>query len=231
MRARLRRARELASQCLRDGIAGMHYGLASVHLRSHYIGKTWQGPVPLENASRVALLVHYDRRGRFLRYFQHFARALHDAGIAVIVISNSPKIDEITLSELLPSCAFVVHRKNIGLDFGAWRDGLTLLPNLNAIDTMILANDSVFGPLGNIGAILQKCNFLDADVWGMTDSYDNLYHLQSYFLLLGRAAIADPSFSKFWPSVRYLHHKSTVIRYYEVGFTQQLLDNGLRVRA
>jgi lipopolysaccharide biosynthesis protein len=229
--SQLRRAKSLASQYARVGISGVQYGLACLHLRRHYIKKTWHGPVPLTNASRVALVVHFDRRGRFLRYFQHFVSALHSAGFAVIVISNSPKIDETTLSELVPSCAAVIHRKNIGLDFGAWRDGLTLLSELSSLEALVLANDSVFGPVTNIAAILQKCDFDEADIWGMTDSYDGRFHLQSYFLVLGRAALTNPYFSEFWRRVRYLQHKPTVIRFYEVGFTQKLLAGGLRARA
>jgi hypothetical protein len=57
----------------------------------------------------VAVLVHFNRRGRFLCYL---VCALEHAGFAVIVASNSRRIDEVTLRQVLPHCSAVIHRRN-----------------------------------------------------------------------------------------------------------------------
>jgi hypothetical protein len=205
--------------------------VAALRFRRHYIRSIRHGTVPLADASRVAVLVHFNRQGRFLRYFCYLVRALEHAGFAVIIASNSRRIDEVTLRQVLPHCAAVIHRRNVGLDFGAWRDALTLVKNITRLERVIIANDSIFGPLQDIGTTLDRCDFAAADVWGMTDSYDVRYHLQSYFLIFGPVALASDCFRDFWKRVRYVGHKRSVVLLYEVGLSQALLKSGLRVKA
>jgi lipopolysaccharide biosynthesis protein len=224
MNRHVNRALALIGRSYRLGSMWFRFGLGRLHPRRHYIRKIWRGSKSLEHATKVALLAHYQRQGRFFGYVQYYARALERAGFAVIVISNSPRIDAASLSQILPHSAAVVLRKNIGLDFGAWRDGLTLVPNLALLDTL-------FGPFRDVASDIRRCDFSAADVWGMTDSYDGRYHLQSYFLIFGRAAIANRCFSQFWERLPHVSHKGTVIRYGEIGLTQKLLAAGLRVRA
>jgi lipopolysaccharide biosynthesis protein len=205
--------------------------LAVLHFRRHYIRATWHGAVPLAEALRAAVLVHYDRQGRMLRYLQYLVRALEQAGFAVIIVSNSPRIDQTTLKQVLPHCAAVIHRRNVGLDFGAWRDALSLIENITGLKCLVIGNDSIFGPLQDIAAVLKRCNFAVADVWGMTDSYDVRYHLQSYFLIFGSTALASDCFRDFWKRLRYVGHKRSVVILYEVGLSQALLKSGLRLKA
>ena len=205
--------------------------LAFLHFRPHYIRAVRPGGVSLAAASRVAVLVHFDRRGRFLSYVRYFVSALNRAGFAVVIASNSRRIDQESLAEILPHCAAVVHRPNVGREFGAWRDALTVIGNITRLECLVIANDSVFGPFSELGPLLQRCDFAVADVWGMTDSYFRRYHLQSYFLIFGPTALASRFFHDFWRSVRYLRHKRSVIELYEMGLTRALLRGGLRVRA
>jgi lipopolysaccharide biosynthesis protein len=205
--------------------------LAFLHFRPHYIRTVLPGGVSLAAASRVAVLVHFDRRGRFLSYVRYFVCALNRAGFAVVIASNSRRIDQDSLAEVLPHCAAVVHRPNVGREFGAWRDALTIIGNITRLECLVIANDSVFGPFREIGPLLQRCDFAVADVWGMTDSYFRRYHLQSYFLIFGPTALASRCFHDFWRRVRYVRHKRSVIELYEMGLTRAFLSAGLRVRA
>jgi lipopolysaccharide biosynthesis protein len=65
----------------------------------------------------------------------------------------------------------------------------------------------------------------------MTDSYDGKYHLQSFFMLLGKTALASEAFAKFWRNMRYADSKRLVIVKYEIGFSQALLKGGLSLGA
>jgi len=227
----MRRLRPIVSKIREITITWCVWCLAALHVRRHYIRTIRHGAVPLAEASRIAVLVHFDRQGRFLRYQQYLVGALEEAGFAVIIASNSPRIDQATLKQVLPRCAAVIHRRNVGLDFGAWRDALGVIGDIAGLECLVIANDSVFGPLQDIAATLERCDFADADVWGMTDSYDVRYHLQSYFLIFGPAALASDCFRDFWKRLRYIAHKRTVILLYEVGLSQALLKSGLRVKA
>jgi len=224
-------AKPIAGRLYRGVLNRVHYALSLRHVRQDYIREIWRGSTPLSDAPRLALVSHFDRSGRFHDFFRHYVRALCEAGLGVIVLSNSPSIDEGSLAELLPLCVMIVHRQNVGYDFGALRDGLSLV-DLDKIEFLVTANDSVFGPFRDIGPILkERCDFERADVWGMTDSYDTRYHLQSYFVAYGRTAVRSHAFRDFWQRVRYIDDKMAVIRYYEIGLTQSLLAGGLRVKA
>ena len=59
---------------------------------------------------------------------------------------------------------------------------------LPAADTecLVIANDSVYGPFGPLGPLLSRMDFGAADAWGMTETWQIRYHLQSYFVAFGR---------------------------------------------
>jgi lipopolysaccharide biosynthesis protein len=124
-----------------------------------------------------------------------------------------------------------VQRANVGMDFGAYKDGIGTLPRLDRLEALLLANDSVYGPFHDLGDVIGRMNLAEADVWGITDSWERRFHLQSYFLLFGRRALSHEAFAQFWSRVRYVQAKSWVICHYEIGLTQHLVRGGLRCRA
>ncbi len=199
--------------------------------RAPRIRRQWRGERQLETARRIAVLVHFARDGRFLAYFRYLVRELDRAGYAVIIVSNSRTVSEDAVAELLPQVAAIVHRRNVGYDFGAWRDGLALIPDLGKLDSLVLTNDSIFGPLHDLGTVLARCDAERADVWGITNSYSFRYHLQSYFLVFHSRALQSSVFAKFWKTMRYIENKNAVVTRYEVGLSQVMLRAGLRLRA
>jgi lipopolysaccharide biosynthesis protein len=199
--------------------------------RAPRIRRRWDGERSLETARKIAILVHFTRDGRFLAYFRYLTRALDRAGFAVIIVSNSRTLDSAEVAELLPYSAAIIHRHNVGYDFGAWRDGLSLVAEPRKLDRLILTNDSIFGPLHDLGAVVDRCNHEQADVWGITDCYSGRYHLQSYFLVFHKRALESNEFAKFWKNMRYVENKRVVIFKYEIGLSQALLRAGLRLHA
>jgi lipopolysaccharide biosynthesis protein len=195
------------------------------------IRQRWTGAHSLATAERVAVVVHYSRRGAFLRYFRYLVEQLDRAGFAVIIVSNSPKLLVETVPSLLPHCALVLHRHNIGYDFGAWRDGILEIPDLTALRQLLITNDSVFGPLHDLDAVFARCDETQGDVWGVTESFDTRYHLQSYFLVFNNLVLRAEKFQNFWLQMRYIENKRVVIFKYEIGLSQLLLKSGFRLRA
>ena len=182
--------------------------------------------------ARAAVFCHFDRKGRLADHTRRYLEALLDAEFAVIFVSNSATLEAEARDWLLRRCAWVVLRRNSGLDFAAWRDGLAVsgLPDAGT-QLLVLANDSVYGPVSPLAPLLERMRPEHAEVWGMTDSWQQRYHLQSFFLLFTPAALRSSAFEKFWTRVRDLRSKTAIIRQYEVGLTQRMLDAGLRCRA
>ena len=204
---------------------------AALRSRAPRIRQRWVGQRPLDGAERVVVLVHYSRRGAFLRYFRYLVEQFDRSGFAIIIVSNSPKLDPEAVATLLPHCALVLHRRNVGYDFGAWRDGILQIPDLTALHHLLIANDSVFGPLQDLKTVMARCDPAQGDVWGVTESFDTRYHLQSYFMLFNNSVLRAPKFRKFWEGMRYIENKRVVIFKYEIGLSQMLLKAGFRLRA
>ncbi len=181
---------------------------------------------------RVAVFVHFDPAGQIQDFVVNHVVALHAAGLSVVFASNCPVLDAASLERVKPFCAAIVLRHNIGHDFGAVRDALRLLglPRDNT-KSLLIANDSVFGPLQDLGPILDRIDFDKADLWGATESWQHRYHLQSFFLVAGRHALISPAWEKFWRRMRLVQSRYWVVQRYEIGLTQAMLASGLRCAA
>lgn len=189
-----------------------------------------EGEAPL--GPRVALFVHFDRAGVVRRHVLDYLAALREAGLTIAFVTNSGRLQPDSMTALQRLCAAVLVRRNVGYDFGAMREGLARL-GLPRADTelLVIANDSVYGPLRPLQPLLARADFGRADLWGATDSWQRRYHLQSYFLVAGRAALTSEAWRAFWRDVRPVRSKHWVISRYEVGLTQRLLAGGLRCAA
>ncbi len=199
--------------------------------RSRQIVMVWpEGEIIL--GPRIVLFMHFDKSGVVRRQLLLYMRDLHENGRTIVFVSNARRLRPAHFEALKNFCAAVIVRRNIGHDFGAWRDAVEFL-GLPRADTeeIIFANDSVFGPLLPLGDVLRRLDYDKADVWGLTESWQLRYHLQSFFLAFGPAALRAEVFLKFWRSVRPVPAKAYVVHAYEVGITQAMVKGGLRCAA
>jgi len=181
---------------------------------------------------KIVLFMHFDRHGRVGQQLLEYLREFAGSGRTVVFITNAGKLTEQAAAQLRTICAAIIIRRNRGYDFGAWADGIAhfKLP-LAETQELILANDSVFGPLRPIAGLLERLNYNQADVWGLTESWQYRYHLQSFFMAFGPAALRDPVFKKFWGEVRPVPAKAFIIKAYEIGISQAMIKAGLRCEA
>lgn len=181
---------------------------------------------------RVAVFCHFDAKGRIWRHTRQFIESLREAGLDIVFVTNGPTLAPEDRSWILARSWRVIERRNIGYDFGAWRDGIAAC-GLPRADTtlLVIANDSVYGPFQPVADLLARMDFGEADVWGVTDSWQHRYHLQTYLVAFGRRALHDQAFGRFWRAVPNRRSKRGVVLGSEVGLTQSLMAAGLRCRA
>jgi hypothetical protein len=227
VRARLGPARSLAREAyIRAKIA---VSLPAGLLRSpHQVLEQWIAPDrPL--GETVALFVHFDAAGQVAPAARDFIVSLAEAGLDVVFVTNSERIEDEAKAFLRFHCAAILIRRNIGYDFGAWRDALDTL-GLPRAETraIFLVNDSVYGPLADLKPLLAAVDFEQADVWGATESWQHRYHLQSFFLGCGEGVIRGRAWRDFWRSVRPVPCKDWIIRHCEIGFTSAMARGGAR---
>lgn len=212
------------------GFAHLSHVLSLARTRRDFVEERREGRQDLRAAANVAVFSHFDPRGAVDDYILHYLRQLAEAGFTVVFVSNAPQLSRETFERLLPLCGLVVRRTNVGYDFGAYKDGMLQIPDLRRLESLVLANDSVYGPFHPLKDIVARMDD-GADVWGITDSWERHHHLQSYFLLFGRSALRSASFAQFWRRFRYVNSKHWVITRGEIELSRQLRAGGLRLRA
>lgn len=177
-------------------------------------------------ARRLVLFAHWDAEARVRPFVLFHLRALRELGATIHFLSNSP-LAGAEQEALRPLCAEVRQRENVGYDFAMWQEALRSV-DLAAWDEVILTNSSVIGPLRPLAPIFERMTAAGWDFWGMTETWQVHYHIQSWFLVLRAPALASPALRRFFESVLPYRNKKSVIYAYELGLTAALLDAGLR---
>jgi rhamnosyltransferase len=176
--------------------------------------------------NRLILFAHFDAGDRINPHTLRHLAALKALGGRIRFLSNSAPGPE-ELARLEGRVDDILVRENRGMDFGMWKAGLEGL-DLEPYDELLLTNSSVIGPCLPLAPIFQRMAASDCDFWGLTESEEGCRHLQSYFLVFRRTALAAPAFAQFWASVLPYRAKQNVIFSYEMGLSVFLQEQGLR---
>ncbi|WP_368419408.1 rhamnan synthesis F family protein [Rhodovarius sp.] len=225
----LRRGQALALDLWRGFMARLFYRLAAGDYGSQVIERG-TGAVGL--GRRCCVFVHFDARGVVRPHTRAYLLALREAGFGIIFVTNSGVLAPDSRQWLGEHCAQILIRRNRGYDFGAYRDGIAaFVEERVTAEMLLLANDSLYGPLAPLGDIVGRMDFAAADIWALTDSWQHRYHLQSFFVAFGPAALANAGFAAFWQQVRNVRSKWATVHYYELWMTHHMLSAGLQCAA
>jgi hypothetical protein len=220
-----------------------------------YYGLAWRsemdGPPPDHRAKRAvskarlrtasfappgreaALLVTHAPGGYLKPHVQRYVSALAEAGIDVYLIVAVDLWSQSSCFDILRDTAGMFIRSNEGDDFAAWAHVLREHPEFKAVDILYLLNDSVVGPLKQepLLSTLARIRGGAAQVYGMTESYEQGWHLQSYFLAIKQPALRSQAFDTFFESVVSLENKQAVIENYEISFASKMVHAGIQTEA
>jgi hypothetical protein len=149
----------------------------------------------------------------------------------VLVNSSTLKMDEF-IHTATPLVDAMVFHDNRGRDFASWAIASRILQqNLGKHERIYFVNDSIIGPFSPLAPILRLMNGTNCDVWGLTDSWERHYHLQSYFLSFTRSAFFSEPMRWFLEKYPFPTDKNDVIRYGEIALSEVLLEGGLTLKA
>jgi lipopolysaccharide biosynthesis protein len=196
--------------------------------RGNYVRERVEGDDPLRDAPRAAVYVHFDKAGIVHDYVVHQLCELVGAGYRVTFVSNAPDLPAESRARVQPLCKELIWRFNTGYDFGAYKDGIASIADLDQLDSLILMNDSVYGPFRNLRDTLGKIDIATTDFWGIADSFENRHHIQTFFMVFMPNALRSAAFKDFWNRLLYIDHRMWVIRNAEVRLTQILQDAQLK---
>ncbi len=179
---------------------------------------------------RLCIFSHYDPEGvvdpHVLHYLAELARVAE-----ILFVTSCPDLPAADLHALGRYCTRVIFRENLGRDFGGYCVGLAHAGDLAGRFEVILANDSVYGPLTDLAAVVAEMQFRDVDLWGITESWENGHHLQSYFLALRRSFFASAPCRAFWEQFSFPTARDDVIVQGELAFSQVACQAGFRLAA
>jgi len=175
--------------------------------------------------SRAIIFAHFDPDGMvdahilhsLRQYRLHFQRMIF---VTTVAVKNRQYV--------LPLVDDLIERQNEGLDFYSWKTGLQTLSSPTDYFEVVFCNDSIYGPVHDLGGALSSPAVEDADLWGMSLSWQIKPHIQSYFFGMRRRLFADGIAQSFWQTVDALPDKNAIIETYEVNMMNWFQRRGCR---
>jgi hypothetical protein len=162
----------------------------------------WQPHPLSPDLRRVCYFSHFDASGHVAPYTLHLLDSIILAGFRVLFITCSPWLTPVAqrqlqlrgvtcviLRDALEArahnfCRRFMVRRNIGRDFGSWAVGFSEFPFQPDVGScssssssecdvaILLANDSVFGPLFPLAPAISQFFSSGADLFGLTESLE-----------------------------------------------------------
>jgi lipopolysaccharide biosynthesis protein len=180
----------------------------------------------------LLLFAHFDPQGIVDPYVVYYLKALHGLGATIIFVSGSPSLTPESVAPIRSLCAGIYTRQTLSLDFGSWHLAWCIMRergwSLDQFDRLVIANDSVYGPLFPIEEMWGS--FYDADMYGAIESIQQKRHVQSFFMAWDLNSRTRPFLNDEWNGFQYVVDKLLLIRRYEVGLSSRALEAGLSMK-
>ena len=188
---------------------------------------------------RILFYVHYNKYQGLSNHVLYQLTSISPLFEEIHIISNSSLT--LTDKQRLKKCGkfvSVTERENKGFDFAAWSEAMQKqgYPKLASYDSLVLMNDTCFGPFKNLEPYFQQFESNPSiDFWGMTDfrrTWRFNHHLQSYFLSFSKKVVQSKVFQSFWNTVSdSTGDVQKVIKQYEARLTGVLSRAGFTYQA
>ena len=203
----------------------------SIQPREPAVLQRIEGNVASAPRKSVCVFAHYDRDGLIDDYVVYYLAKLEALSCEIIFVSTARISDNTQIERIRPYCKTIIVRENLGYDFGSWKTGIAEISDWSRYDRLIIANDSVYGPVFDFEEDFLHSGHDGADFWGITDARTFRHHLQSYFLVFERPVLENPIFQSFWRELPNYRFKFLIIQACEIGLSRRLVRAGLKFRA
>ena len=195
-----------------------------------------------KNFFNIAIFAHFDKDCIIDDNVLYYLKQLKTIADKIIFVSDC-ELNKGELAKLDGLTDYTLAHRHGEYDFGSYKRGLQLIIEnglLDNTDTLILANDSCFGPFCSLKVFFDQMQEKDCDFWGIA-SNENRYanktfeskeagnrHVQSYFVVFKNQVVHSDVFRNFLLSVKKEDNKEDIIFKYEMGLTDILCKAGFR---
>lgn len=161
--------------------------------------------------SRALIYFLYNPEGVISDYIIYQLQEYKKKCNFILLVVNG-RLKEAYKEKVLRIVDSILERQNIGMDVGAYRDGLFRLgqEQLELFDEVVLTNYTCFGPIFDLEEVFSWAAKQNVDFWGMTAGKKTMHmdgnylhknpsdlHYQSYFLALRKNFLFSKEFQKF----------------------------------
>ena len=181
---------------------------------------------------RICLFAGYDSKNIIHNYVVYYLKELSTISEVYYMADNEISEEEkVKIAPYVKGAYGFNHKK---YDFGSWQELIKIIgwEKILEYDELILANDSVFGPLYPMKDFFKKIEKdVEWDICGITRSFEKqVWHLNSYFLVFRNKAFTSDIFKEHLLSIKQEKNISQVIEKYEVPFMEKYYNNGYTVK-
>lgn len=190
---------------------------------------------------RLAIYTIFDKQGVVDDYILYFLKALSGWAERLIVVCNG-SLNEEGSKKLGDLGCEVVYRENAGFDAWGVKCGIDYAgtEQLKDYDELIVANNTLFGPVCDMAAMFAEMSGKNLDFWGVAshegfEQFDpfncNPYgyipeHIQSYFYVVRRRMLSGEAFAEFWKNLPEMNDYNAAVGQYETVMTKYFSDAG-----
>ena len=186
-----------------------------------------------EMPNRLAIFACYSEDGYVSPKQVLYIKGLSHVCRTILVVFDTT-LEKGEIEKLPDSVHHVITGRHGEYDFGSYKRGYNWVEEnlgLASFESVILCNDSCYGPIGSFEPMVLQMERQDVDFWGVTDSFQFEYHLQSYWLCLSQEVARSKEFSSFIRAVKKKANVQEVIKSYELALTRTLHVAGFRSAA
>ena len=191
-----------------------------------------KGENMLDGSDTLCLFCHFDIHALIDDHVIYTLQKLRDElNAAIVFVSNSESLSDAEIDKIRHLCALILVRRNEGLDFAGWKQGLECVGSLDAYSRILLTNDSIYGPFFSLEHLPELLPDDHPAILGLTRSYSGIKkeYLQSYFLMFNKPAFSGEWFKRFWKSVKSQTLYASIVYFYEIGLSQYAIKAGVEL--
>lgn len=182
----------------------------------------------MSNTKRLFLFAGYSSTKIVDDALVYYVRALSKLGDIVLVLDSDCSDSE--LKKVNQYCLYANATRHGEYDFGSYKRAFAWAKNnlnLDNYDFVYMVNDSVYGPMFDLGPYLTKMEDFNTDAFGLVENPKKSHpHIQSWFIGMRKNVFMSDWFEKFISGVAHHDNKGEITSLYEHGFSIRVIDNG-----
>jgi Rhamnan synthesis protein F len=180
-----------------------------------------------ERSRPVALYAAYVPDGMLTEMHRVSLGALKEAGCDIVFVNSTMTGAPMLAAALGDLADIVLCRAPGGRDIASWTLAAGLFyDRLVDASHVLFMNDSLVGPFDDLAGTWESLRTSEQPWWGVTDSHEGAYHVQTALFALRQEVIRSAAFAGFVGGYRFPTRRYDIVQQGELGIARALLEGG-----